>query len=257
MEPLAAVRHHQGRLLGRMELIGFDLRNETTLRTLTQDAIKTSEIEGEILDYGQVRSSLARRLGPERAGLPARDKRADAIADVVLDATQNYGQPLTPARLFSWHADLFPEGIQGRHPITVGGWRTDQFGPMQVVSGHPGRERVHFEAPPVARVPAEMARFLAWFEDGTATVDPVLKAAVAHIWFVTIHPFDDGNGRIARAIADLALARSEGTPQRFYSMSARLRIERAAYYETLVKEAPGGRSTAYTLAAEPGYKAAP
>lgn len=233
MEQLAAVRHHQGRLLGRMESLGFDLRNETTLRTLTQDAIKTSEIEGEILDHAQVRSSLARRLGLDRAGMPARDKRTDAIANVVLDATQNYGQPLTAARLFSWHSALFPDGIQGRHPITVGNWRTDEFGPMQVISGQPGRERVHFEAPSAERVPAEMARFLAWFEDSAITLDPVLKAAVAHIWFVTIHPFDDGNGRIARAIADMALARSEGTPHRFYSMSARLRIERTAYYETL------------------------
>lgn len=216
-----------------MELIGFDLRNETTLRTLTQDAIKTSEIEGEVLDYGQVRSSLARRLGLERAGVPAKDGRADAITAVVLDATQNYAQPLNATRLFRWHTALFPDGASGWDPITVGDWRTDQLGPMQVVSGQSGRERVHFEAPPAVRVPAEMTRFLAWFEDSAATVDPVLKAAVAHIWFVTIHPFDDGNGRIARAIADLMLARSEGTSQRFYSMSARLRIERAAYYETL------------------------
>lgn len=216
-----------------MESIGFRLRTETTLLTLTQDALTTSEIEGELLDREQVRSSLARRLGLETAGILPLDRQADAIATVVLDATQNFDRKLTPERLFAWHAALFPVSGTGRHPITVGGWRTDAHGPMQVVSGPPGRERVHFEAPPALRVSAEMARFLAWFEDGTEAIDPVLKAAVAHIWFVTIHPFDDGNGRIGRAIADLALARSEGTSQRSYSMSARLRSERAAYYETL------------------------
>ncbi len=229
---LAAVRYRQGRLLGQMESIGFPLRAETTLQTLTQDALKTSEIEGELLDREQVRSSLARRLGLERAGLPL-DRKADAIAELVLDATQNFHQDLTAERLFRWHRALFPTGGTGRHPIIVGDWRTDALGPMQVVSGPPGRERVHFQAPPAVRVPAEMARFLAWFETGTEIIDPVLKAAVAHIWFVTIHPFDDGNGRIGRAITDLALARSEGTSQRFYSMSARLRVERTDYYETL------------------------
>ncbi len=230
---LGAVRHRQGRLLGRMEALGFQLRTEATLLTLTQDALKTSEIEGEMLDPEGVRSSLARRLGLEAAGLRPVDHMADAIAGVVLDATQNHAEPLTVDRLFAWHAALFPSGGRGRFPLTVGAWRTDAFGPMQVVSGQPGRERIHFEAPPASRVPGEMARFLAWFEDAATGIDPVLKAAVAHIWFVTIHPFDDGNGRIARAIADLVLARSEGTGQRFYSMSARLRVERTEYYATL------------------------
>jgi len=230
---LAAVRHHQGRLLGRMEALGFWLQSETTLQMLTQDALKTSEIEGELLNHEQVRSSLARRLGLEKAGVIPVDGRADAIATVVLDASQDFAQPLTAERLFMWHRSLFPAGGTGRQPITVGNWRTDAFGAMIVTSGKPGREQIHFEAPPAARVPAEMARFLIWFEDKADATDPVLKAAVAHFWFVTIHPFDDGNGRIGRAIADMALARSERTSQRFYSMSTRLRVERAAYYETL------------------------
>ena len=235
---LAAVRHRQGRLLGRMESLGFVVRSETTLLTLTEEALKTSEIEGEHLNREQVRSSLARRLGLENAGIVATDPAADAIATVVLDATQNFRLPLTSARLVEWHRALFPTG-GGRDPITVGAWRTDSHGPMQVISGPPDRERVHFEAPAAARVPAEMDRFLAWFEDGSqaetgaGAIDPVLKAELAHLWFVTIHPFDDGNGRIGRAISDLALARSERTSQRFYSMSARLRVERAAYYDGL------------------------
>ncbi len=230
---LAAVRHHQGRLLGRIEALGFTLRAETMLQTLTRDALKTSEIEGELLDHDQVRSSLARRLGMEKGGLAPVDKKADAIVSVVLDATQRFDQSLTAERLFGWHAALFPNGSRGRHPITVGGWRTDEHGRMIVASGQPGKETVHFEAPHARDVPAEMDRFLRWFEDPADKTDLVLKAALAHIWFVTIHPFDDGNGRIGRAIADMALARSEGTGQRCYSMSARLRTERPAYYETL------------------------
>ncbi len=234
---LAAVRHRQGRLLGRMEALGFDVRAEATLQTLTQDALKTSEIEGDVLDREQVRSSLARRLGLP-AGIRPPDRKAEAIAAVVLDATQNFAQPLTADRLFFWHRPLFPDGGGRWNPITVGAWRTE--GHMIVASGPPDREVVHFEAPMANRVPAEMARFLAWFEDGADATDPVLKAAVAHLWFVTIHPFDDGNGRIGRAIADLALARSEETGQRFYSMSARLRAERSAYYETLEATQKGG-----------------
>ena len=230
---LAAVRHHQGRLLGRIESLGMDLRAETTLRTLTLDALKTSEIEGEQLDPEQVRSSLARRLGMDKSGLRPVDERAEAIAGVVLDATQRFQDTLTIERLFRWHETLFPDGNRLGPPMTVGGWRTDEHGPMIVASGRPGRETVHFEAPPARNVPGEMGRFLDWFEDPVDTTDLVLKAAVAHIWFVTIHPFDDGNGRIGRAIADMALARSEGTAQRCYSMSAQLRTERAAYYETL------------------------
>ena len=232
-DQLAAVRHHQGRLLGRIESLGFKLRAETTLQTLTRDALKTSEIEGELLDHDQVRSSLARRLGMEEGGLRPVDKKADAIATVVLDATQHFDQVLTTERLFGWHAALFPNESRGRHPIKVGGWRTDEHGRMIVASGQPGKETIHFEAPHARDVPAEMECFLRWLEDPADRTDLVLKAALAHIWFVTIHPFDDGNGRIGRAIADMMLARSEGTGQRCYSMSARLRLERPAYYATL------------------------
>jgi len=230
---LAAVRHHQGRLLGRIESLGFNLRAETTLQALTRDAVKTSEIEGELLDPDEVRSSLARRLGMEKGGLRPLDKKADAIAAVVLDATQRFDQPLTAERLFGWHASSFPNESRGRHPIKVGGWRTDEHGRMIVASGHAGKETIHFEAPHAQDVPAEMDRFLRWLDDPADKTDLVLKAALAHIWFVTIHPFDDGNGRIGRAIADMMLARSEGTGQRCYSMSARLRLERPAYYATL------------------------
>ena len=230
---LAAVRHHQGRLLGRIEALGVDLRAETTLQTLTRDALKTSEIEGELLDPDQVRSSLARRLGLDTGGVRPVDGRADAIAAILLDATQRFDQVLTVERLFGWHADLFPNGSRGRHPITVGGWRTDEHGPMIVASGRPGRETVHFEAPPARNVPAEMDRFLRWREDPADGTDLVLKAILAHVRFVTVHPFDDGNGRIGRAVADMMLARSESTGQRCYSLSARLRQERGAYYATL------------------------
>ena len=234
---LAAVRHHQGRLLGRIEALGVDLRAETTLRTLTRDALKTSEIEGELLDQDQVRCSLAQRLGLDTGGVRPVDGRADAIATVLLDATQRFDQALTAERLFGWHEALFPNGSRGRHPMTIGGWRTDEHGPMIVASGRPGRETVHFEAPPARDVAAEMDRFLRWLDDpadGPADgTDPVLKAILAHVRFVTIHPFDDGNGRIGRAVADMMLARSENTGQRCYSLSARLRQERGAYYATL------------------------
>lgn len=216
-----------------MEALGFRLRAEATLLTLTQDVLKTSEIEGELLSREQVRSSLARRLGLETAAIAPVGRKADAIVAVVLDATQNFERSLTAERLFLWHRSLFPAAGASRHPIRVGAWRTDEHGRMLVTSGQQDREQIHFEAPAADRVPAEMARFLTWFEDKTDAIDPVLKAAVAHMWFVTIHPFDDGNGRIGRAIADMALARSEGTGQRFYSMSARLEFERPAYYETL------------------------
>ena len=232
-DQLARVRHHQGRLLGRIEALGFAVRAETTLLTLIQDALKTSEIEGELLDHDQVRSSLARRMGMNTGGLRPVDEKADAIAAIVLDATEGFDRPLTVERLFGWHAALFPNERRGHHPITVGGWRTDEHGRMIVASGPPGRETTHFEAPHARDVPVEMDRFLRWFEDPADGTDPVLKAAMAHIWFVTVHPFDDGNGRIGRAIADMMLARSEGTGQRCYSMSARLRLERPAYYATL------------------------
>lgn len=229
---LADVRHRQGVLLGRMQALGFELREEAVLRTLTQDVLKTSEIEGERLDAEQVRSSLARRLGLDAGALAPVDRNVEGIVEVMLDATRNYDAEVTEERLFDWHAALFPTGRSGMSRIRVGAWRDDAGGPMQVVSGPVGRERVHYIAPPAARVPTDMAAFLSWFNAPLDT-DPVLKAAVAHLWFVTIHPFDDGNGRIARAIADLALTRSEQSPQRFYSMSAQIRAERADYYDTL------------------------
>lgn len=236
--PLAAVRHDQGRLIGRMESLGFKLREEAVLQTLTQDVLKTSEIEGEALDATQVRSSLARRLGIDIGALPPTDRNVEGIVEVMLDATRNYTEPLTAERLFSWHAALFPTGRSGMTRIRVGDWRDDSSGPMQVVSGPFGRERVHFTAPPADRVAAEIGAFLTWFNAPLAT-DPVIKAALAHLWFVTIHPFEDGNGRIARAIADLALARSEASPQRFYSMSAQIRIERSDYYDELERTQKG------------------
>ncbi len=236
--PLAAVRHDQGRLIGRMESLGFKLREEAVLQTLTQDVLKTSEIEGEALDATQVRSSLARRLGIDIGALPPTDRNVEGIVEVMLDATRNYTAPLTAERLFGWHAALFPTGRSGMTRISVGDWRDDSSGPMQVVSGPVGRERVHFSAPPANRVGAEMGAFLTWF-NAPLTTDPVIKAALAHLWFVTIHPFEDGNGRIARAIADLALARSEASPQRFYSMSAQIRIERSDYYDELERTQKG------------------
>jgi Fic family protein len=229
---LAEVRHRQGRLIGRMEALGFPLREEAVLHALTEDVLKSSEIEGEHLDKDQVRSSIARRLGMDIAGLVPADRDVEGVVEMMLDATQNYEEPLTADRLHGWHAALFPTGRSGMSRITVAAWRDDANGPMQVVSGPIGRERVHYEAPAAARLADEMARFLEWFEQGPS-VDPVLKAAVAHLWFVTIHPFDDGNGRIARALADLALARSEKTAQRFYSMSGQIRIERKTYYDLL------------------------
>ncbi|AIT82790.1 Fic family protein [Novosphingobium pentaromativorans] len=237
-QPLAAVRHRQGRLIGHMEALGFPLREEAVLQALTEDVLKSSEIEGEVLDREQVRSSIARRLGMEISGLVEADRDVEGVVEMMLDATQNYARPLTAERLFDWHAALFPMGRSGMSRITVGAWRGIEGGPMQVVSGPIGHERVHYQAPASSLLDREMSRFLAWFE--TATLDPVLKAGVAHLWFVTIHPFDDGNGRIARAIADLALARAEGTAQRFYSMSAQIRAERKAYYDMLETTQGGG-----------------
>lgn len=229
---LAAVRHRQGRLIGRMEALGFPLRAEALLATLTEDVLKSSEIEGETLDKEQVRSSLARRLGMDIGALTPADRHVDGIVEMMLDATQHYERKLTAERLFAWHAALFPTGRSGMTWINVGMWRNDQSGPMQVVSGPIGRERVHYQAPDASRLEKEMRVFLTWF-NGSAPLDPALKAAIAHFWFVTLHPFDDGNGRIARAIADMALARSEGSPQRFYSMSAQIRAERRSYYAVL------------------------
>lgn len=226
------VRHRQGRLIGRMEGLGFSLRKEAVLNTLTEDVLKSSEIEGEKLDRDQVRSSIARRLGIDVGGLTPADREVEGVVEMMLDATQRYGQPLTVQRLFDWHAALFPTGRSGMSRISVGAWRDDKKGPMQVVSGPIGKELVHYEAPAARRLRAEMKEFLDWLE-GDHSTDLVLKAGVAHLWFVTIHPFDDGNGRIARAIADMVLARSERSAQRFYSMSAQIRQERKAYYEIL------------------------
>ena len=230
--PLAAVRHHQGRFVGRMEALGFTLRSEAMLQTLTQDVVKSSEIEGEILDKDQVRSSIARRLGIDIGALTPADRNVEGIVEMMLDATQRYDKPLTKERLFGWQAALFPTGRSGMHKIKVGAWRDDSSDPMRVVSGAIGQERVHFEAPQAAKLRGEMKAFLDWFEKADGT-DPVLKAAITHLWFVTIHPFEDGNGRIARTIADMRLARSDQSPQRFYSMSAQIRQERNAYYHML------------------------
>lgn len=229
---LAAVRHRQGRLIGRVQALGFPLREEAVLQTLTEDVLKSSEIEGEILDKDQVRSSIARRLGMDAAALHSVDRNVEGVVEMMLDATQRYQEKLTRDRLFGWHASLFPTGRSGMRKIIVGAWRDEKSGPMQVVSGPHGRERVHYEAPPAGRLDAEMQAFLEWF-NGANDTDLVLRAALAHLWFVTIHPFEDGNGRIARAIADMSLARSEESPQRFYSMSAQIRVERNAYYEML------------------------
>lgn len=231
-EPLASVRHKQGRLIGHMEALGFNLRQEALLQTLTADVLKTSEIEGELLDVEQVRSSIARRLGIDIGALKPTDRDVEGIVEMMLDATRHYDEPLTADRLFAWHASLFPTGRNAMTRIDVGKWRDDSAGPMQVISGPIGKEHLHFEAPPAVRLADEMHAFLDWF-NAPASIDLVLKAGLAHLWFVTIHPFDDGNGRIARAIADVALARSENSPQRCYSMSAQIRNERSAYYDLL------------------------
>jgi Fic family protein len=235
---LADVRHRQGRLFGRMSVMGFVLRGQAQLVTLTEDVLKTSEIEGERLDREQVRSSVARRLGMDIAGLVPSDRNVDGVVEMMLDATGNHAAELTQERLFAWHASLFPAGRSGMRRIVTGSWREAASGPMQVVSGAVGHETVHFEAPAADRLPGEMRGFLAWFNDEMA-LDPVLKAAIAHLWFVTIHPFEDGNGRIARAIGDMQLARSEGSAQRFYSVSAQIRQERGDYYAMLERTQKG------------------
>jgi Fic family protein len=235
---LADVRHRQGRLLGKMEGLGFRLRAEANLTTLTADVIKSSAIEGKHLDAEQVRSSIARRLGLDVGGTAPSSRDVDGVVEMMLDATRKYAEPLTAERLFGWHASLFPTGRSGMQRITVGAWRPLEAGPMQVVSGPMGKERVHFAAPSADRLDHEMSAFLEWLGDGSE-IDPVLKAGVAHFWFVTIHPFEDGNGRIGRAIADMALARAEGTPDRFYSMSAQIEAERKQYYDILERSQRG------------------
>ena len=235
---LARVSRKQGRLLGKMEGLGFGLRTEANLQTLTEDVVKSSEIEGERLNSDQVRSSIARRLGIDVGGLVPADRDVEGAVEMMLDATGNYTAPLTSERLFDWHAAVFPTGRSGMRKISIGAWRDDHDGPMQVVSGPVGRETVHYEAPPAERIPDEMDQFLDWFAQ-PGKIDPLFRAGLAHLWFVTIHPFDDGNGRIARAIADMALAQEEATGQRFYSMSGQIRRERKEYYALLERTQKG------------------
>jgi Fic family protein len=237
-EPLASVRYQQGGLIGQMKGLGFNLQQEAVLETLTKDVLKSSEIEGEKLDAEQVRSSVAKRLGMDVGGLKPADRNVEGVVEMMLDATRHYDQPLTAERLFGWHAALFPTGRSGMTKIRTGAWRDDSAGPMQVISGPMGKERVHFEAPKADRLALEMKSFLDWFE-GREAIDPVLKAGLAHLWFVTIHPFEDGNGRIARTVADMALARSEHSPQRFYSMSAQIKQEHKEYYDILERTQKG------------------
>ncbi len=233
---LADIRHRQGRLLGRMEGLGFELKREASLSTLTNDVVKSSAIEGEKLNPEAVRSSIARKLGMDIAGLIPTSRDVEGIVEVMLDATQQFLQPLTQDRLFDWHAALFPTGRSGMHKMTVAGWRTMDAGPMQVVSGSiVGKESVHFEAPSADRLEREMQIFLAWFDKG-GDLDPVIKAGIAHLWFVSIHPFEDGNGRIARALGDMALARADATQARFYSLSSQIEAERKDYYDQLEKQ---------------------
>lgn len=235
---LANIRHRQGRLLGRMEGLGFELKQEASLGTLTSDVVKSSAIEGENLNPQEVRSSIARRLGIDITGITSVNQDVEGIVEMMLDATQQFTKPLTKERLFDWHAALFPTGRSGMRHITVGGWRSVESAPMQVVSGPIGREKIHFEALDAKRLAHEMTEFLEWFEHKD-DVDPVLRAGIAHLWFVTIHPFEDGNGRIARAIADMALARADGMGDRFYSLSSQFESERKDYYDQLEKQQRG------------------
>ena len=232
---VSTISHKQGRLLGRMEHLGFNLQSEAILQTMTTEAIKSSEIEGEVLDPDQVRSSIARRLGIDIGGLMPIDRNVEGIVEMMLDATQNFQKPLTKDRIFGWHTALFPGGRSGMQKITVGNWRDNSpDDPMQVVSGAMGKEKVHYQAPDADKVPDEMNKFLTWY-NSSIEINPILKAGIAHLWFVTIHPFDDGNGRVARTITDMQLARADGIPQRFYSMSGQVRLERNEYYNILEK----------------------
>lgn len=239
-DPMAAVGRAQGLLLGRLADVGMDLRNKASLAALTEDVIQTNAIEGETLNVASVRSSVARRLGVDIGALAPPDRHVEGIVDMVLDATSHAASPLTTTRLFGWHAALFPTGYSGISQIRVGHWRVDASGPMQVVSGSIGRERIHFEAPPADSLGAEMARFLAWLNDTNPKEPALIRAGLGHLWFVTVHPFDDGNGRIARAIGDLLLARADGSSQRFYSLSAQIQRERKAYYDILERTQKGG-----------------
>jgi Fic family protein len=246
-QPLADVSRAQGALLGRLADVGLALRDQASLAALTDDVVKTSEIEGELLDVALVRSSIARRLGLDIGALAPVDRHVDGVVEMVLDATSRSGEPLTAERLFGWHAALFPTGYSGLSKIDVGRWRDDAAGPMQVVSGPVNRRKVHFEAPPADTLPAQVEAFLAWAN--REPDEPVLlKAGLAHLWFVTLHPFDDGNGRIARAVGDLFLARADGTGQRFYSLSAQIQRERKAYYDILERTQKGSLDVTAWLA---------
>jgi Fic family protein len=235
IKKLISLRHQQGRLLGGMQTIGFQFCNESVLQSLTEDVVKSSEIEGEILDQSLVRSSVARHLGLASAALEVADRNVEGVVEMVLDATQRFDRPLTQERLFEWHTLLFPQVRSGFRKIQVGKWRT---GPVDVISGPPWKEIVHFEAPEASRVGYEMDLFLKWFNE-EGTIDLALKAALAHLWFVTIHPFEDGNGRIGRALTDLLLARSENSAQRFYSLSEYIQKDRKNYYAVLEKTQKG------------------
>ena len=235
---LTEVSRAQGLLLGRLADVGMALRDQASLGALTEDVLKTSEIEGEVLNAASVRSSIARRLGVDIGALTPVDRHVEGVVEMVLDATSHGADPLTAERLFGWHAALFPTGYSGMNKIAIGQWRDDADGPMQVVSGPVGRRKVHFQAPPATVLPSEVARFLTWANDQTE-VPALIKAGLAHLWFVTLHPFDDGNGRIARAVGDLFLARADGSPQRFYSLSAQIQRERNDYYEVLERTQKG------------------
>lgn len=235
---LGRVRSLQGKLVGRMSALGFDLQNSAMLIALSTDIAKSSEIENEILNIDQVRSSVARHLGIEIKGLPEADRYVDGIVQVMIDATQNFNKPLTEERLFNWHAALFPTGRSGMYKITVANWRNGSE-PMQVISGAMGKEKIHYQAPDSENISLEMSKFITW-ANNTELIDPVLKAAIAHLWFVTIHPFDDGNGRLTRTITDLFLTRADEMPHRFYSMSAEIQKQRKGYYEILEKTQKGG-----------------
>jgi Fic family protein len=235
---LAYVRNRQGKLIGKMGALGFELQNEANLEILTIEILKSTEIEGEFLDREQVRSSIARRLGLDISGLVYSERNVDGIVDLMLDATKKYDKELTKERLFSWHASLFPAGQSGMYKIITGNWRDDSTGPMQVVSGALGKEKVHYQAPPANQLENEMRIFFDWF-NLEQNVDPVLKAAIAHLWFVTLHPFEDGNGRISRVLSDMLLARSDEQSYRFYSMSTQIRKERNSYYDILEKTQKG------------------
>ena len=236
---LQEIRFNQGKLLGKMEGVGFEMQDEANIKTLTLDVVKSSEIEGELLNSDQVRSSLARKLGMTIPEFVPSDRNVDGIVEIMIDATQKFLNPLTAERMFGWHGALFPTGRSGLYKIVSGNWRkNEKDSPMQVVSGVIGKERVHFEASDSVTLKHEMALFIEWFNNENS-LDPILKAAISHLWFVTIHPFDDGNGRIARAISDMQLARSDKSNQRFYSMSAQIRVERNGYYNILEKTQRG------------------